>query len=312
MRLCLTAKKLEGHVMISISPEILLETLFDGVYGVDSKMGIFVWNKSAERITGFTKAEVMGRCCSTNILQHVTDEGVNLCLKGCPLSATMRDGVTRESNIYLHHKEGHRVPVSVRTSPMRDASGTIVGALEVFTDNSNAMQIIGELEALKKEACLDALTGAGNRRYGEISLQTRAYEWGTLEVPFGVIFMDIDNFKEINDTYGHATGDEVLIMVSKTVSNLLRRLDVICRWGGDEFVAVLHNVGEADFDSIVARIRAFIESSFITNGAEKIAVTASIGATLARPGDSAETILKRADTLMYASKSGGRNRVTMG
>lgn len=195
---------------------------------------------------------------------------------------------------------------------MRDASGTIVGALEVFTDNSNAMKIIGELEALKKEACLDALTGAGNRRYGEISLQTRAYEWGTLEVPFGVIFMDIDNFKEINDTYGHATGDEVLIMVSKTVSNLLRRLDVICRWGGDEFVAVLHNVGEADFETIVARIRAFIESSFITNGAEKIAVTASIGATLARPGDSAETILKRADTLMYASKSGGRNKVTMG
>jgi diguanylate cyclase (GGDEF)-like protein/PAS domain S-box-containing protein len=298
--------------MLTISPEILLETLFDGVYGVDTDRGIFVWNKSAERITGFSRSEVMGRCCSANILQHINSEGENLCATGCPLSEAMRDGVARESNIYLHHKLGHRVPVSVRITPVRNAEGIIVGALEVFTDNSSALQIIDELEALKKEACLDRLTGVANRRFGEISLQTRAYEWGTQEIPFGVVFMDVDNFKEINDSHGHRTGDEVLLMVAKTITSLLRRQDVICRWGGDEFVAILHPVSKSDFKRIVERIRIFIESSFVMVGTEPIRVTASIGATLSLPGDSSETILHRADALMYASKSAGRNRVTLG
>jgi diguanylate cyclase (GGDEF)-like protein/PAS domain S-box-containing protein len=298
--------------MKSISPEILLETLFDGVYCLDRTSGIFVWNKSAERITGFTESEVMGKFCSANILQHINDAGEQLCLKACPLMATINDGEHREGKIFLHHKQGHRVPVSVRTAPMRDASGAIIGAIEVFTDNSNAMQIINELEALKKEACLDALTGAGNRRYGEITLKTRGYEWETQETPYGVIFMDIDNFKNINDSYGHKTGDEVLVMVAKTIANLLRRLDVICRWGGDEFVAILHNVSEKDFKRITDRVRIFIEETFIMVGAEKLAVTASVGATRSKPGDTPEKIMQRADALMYASKAGGRNRVTIG
>lgn len=294
------------------SPELILESLFDGVYCVDRERGIYLWNKSAERITGFSKAEVLGKCCSANILQHLDDEGENLCLNACPLSATMRDGQERVSNIYLHHKQGHRVPVSVRTSPIRDELGAVVGAIEVFADNSQSLHVLRELEALKKEACLDALTGVGNRRYGQITLKTRIYEWQTDRVPFGVIFFDIDTFKEVNDNFGHSIGDEVLAMVAKTVSNLLRRLDVISRWGGDEFVAILNNVRQRDFQIIAERIRAFVANSFIMIGDHKLSVTASIGATLAKPGDTSETILQRADALMYASKSAGRNRVTLG
>ncbi|GFO61865.1 diguanylate cyclase [Geomonas silvestris] len=294
------------------SPELILESLFDGVYCVDRDRGIYLWNKSAERITGFSKAEVLGKCCSANILQHLDDEGENLCLNACPLSATMRDGQERVSNIYLHHKQGHRVPVSVRTTPIRDEQGAVIGAIEVFADNSQSLHVLRELEALKKEACLDALTGVGNRRYGQITLKTRIYEWQTDRVPFGVIFFDIDTFKDVNDNFGHAIGDEVLAMVAKTVSNLLRRLDVISRWGGDEFVAILNNVRQRDFQIITERIRTFVANSFIMIGDHKLSVTASIGATLAKPGDTSETILQRADALMYASKSDGRNRVTLG
>lgn len=294
------------------SPELILESLFDGVYCVDREQGIFIWNKSAERITGFSREEVLTKCCAANILQHISEDGENLCKKACPLSATMHDGKERQGNIYLHHKQGHRVPVSVRTAPILDASGAIVGALEVFTDNSHSVRVQNELEALKKEACLDALTGVGNRRYGKITLQTRIFEWESNRVPFGVVFFDVDNFKHINDNYGHMIGDEVLTMVAKTVGNLMRRQDVIARWGGDEFVAILHNVTQKDLQQIAERIRIFVARSAVRTGGQTIAVTASIGATLSRQDDTTEEIVQRADALMYASKSSGRDKVTIG
>lgn len=298
--------------MSEISYEVLLENLFDGVYYVDLNKRIIIWNKGAERITGYSKAEVLGTCCFQNILRHIDDDGRELCMEGCPLSATMLDGKAREANVYLHHKQGHRLPVSVRISPVRDDVGNIIGGVEIFTDNSNALQILVELENVKKEAYQDALTKVGNRRYGEMTLNTRIAEWDSHGIQFGVVFLDIDHFKRFNDVYGHKTGDEVLVIVGKTISNLLRRSDTVARWGGEEFLVVFTDISSEVFNKVAERIRIFIEHSFIVAGDEKLAVTVSIGATLAEPGDTPETIVQRADALMYTSKTSGRNKVTIG
>lgn len=298
--------------MPDISHERLLESLFDGVYFVDLNKNILIWNKSAERITGFTKEEVIGTCCSNNLLRHIDEEGRELCTSGCPLSATMHDGRLHEGNIFLHHKLGHRVPVSVRVSPVRDDTGAIIGGLEVFTDNSSSLQIIRELELLKREAYLDRLTSVGNRRYGEITLDTRLYEHTNHGTAFGVIFLDIDHFKHVNDTYGHKGGDDVLAMVGKTVSAVFRRSDAVFRWGGEEFVVIFPNASDKSLRMLAERLRVFIERSFMFKGELKMTVTASIGATLALPDDTPESIIHRADKLMYASKSAGRNCVTIG
>jgi len=298
--------------MTGITNEKLLDSLFDGVYFVDLNKNIQIWNKGAERITGYSKEDVIGSCCSHNILRHIDDEGRELCTSGCPLSATMLDGKVREGNIYLHHKLGHRIPVAVKTSPVRDDSGEIVGGLEVFTDNSSSMQIIRELELLKQEAYLDRLTNVGNRRYGEIMLTTRLYEQTTHGIPFGVFFLDIDHFKSVNDNYGHKTGDEVLAMVGTTITGLFRRSDTVFRWGGEEFVVIFPNATDKSLVKLAERIRLFIERSFIQKGSLKMTVTASIGATLALPDDTPDSIIQRADSLMYASKTAGRNCVTIG
>jgi diguanylate cyclase (GGDEF)-like protein/PAS domain S-box-containing protein len=298
--------------MSEISYEMLLENLFDGVYYVDLNKKISIWNKGAERITGYSKAEVLGKSCFQNILRHIDEEGRELCMGGCPLSETMRDGKVREANVYLHHKQGHRLPVSVRISPVRDNDGNIIGGVEIFTDNSNALQILVELENAKKEAYQDALTTIGNRRYGEITLNSRISEWDSQNVSFGVVFLDIDHFKRFNDVYGHKIGDDVLVMVSKTIANLLRRSDTIARWGGEEFVVVFSDISAAVFNKLAERIRIFIERSFINVGDDQLNVTVSLGATLVQPGDTPETIIRRADALMYKSKASGRNKVTMG
>jgi len=296
--------------MNQISAEKLLDSLFDGVYFVDRNMRITYWNNAAERITGFDKKEVIGIRCSDNLLRHIDANGCELCLYGCPLAATMQDGTSRESNMFLHHALGHRVPVSVRTSPVRDDTGEIVGAVEIFSDNSSSLQILHEYEKLKQDAYLDPLTAVGNRRYGEMTLSTRIYDLQTHDIPFGVLFMDIDHFKRFNDSYGHKTGDDVLIMVARSISLSLRKMDVVARWGGEEFIVILPGATGVVIKSLSERIRLLIENSFLTVGHNNLQVTVSIGATMSRIDDTAETVVSRADRLMYLSKSRGRNRVT--
>jgi diguanylate cyclase (GGDEF)-like protein/PAS domain S-box-containing protein len=296
--------------MHNISAKKLLDNLFDGVYFVDLNRRITYWNNAAERITGYSKSEAVGSCCSDNLLRHLDENGRELCLIGCPLAASSLDGKTRESSVFLHHKLGHRVPVFVRTSPVRDNKGAIIGAVEIFSDNSSSMQILHEFEKLKQDVYLDPLTNVGNRRYGEMTLSTRIYELQAHDIPLGVLFMDIDHFKRFNDQYGHKTGDDVLVMVAKSISLSLRKMDVVARWGGEEFVVILPGASRMVIQSLAERIRILIEHSFFLVADDKLSVTVSIGATLSQTDDSAESIVNRADRLMYLSKSGGRNRVT--
>ncbi len=289
----------------------LLDCLFDGVYFVDNDRRITYWNAAAERISGYSKAEVTGSFCSNNLLRHIDTNGRELCLDDCPLAATILDGKIRESAVFLHHKLGHRVPVSVRTSPVRDDQGVIIGAVEIFSDNSNSMQILHEYEKLKQEAYLDVLTGIGNRRYGEMTLSTRMYDQRTHAIFFGVLFMDIDHFKRFNDSFGHKTGDDVLVMVAKSIELSLRKMDVVARWGGEEFVVILPGATRVVLKAVAERIRILIEKSFLLSETEKLSVTVSIGAAMSQTDDTVETIVNRADELMYLSKNGGRNRVTL-
>ncbi len=159
---------------------------------------------------------------------------------------------------------------------------------------------------------LDPLTELGNRRYLEMQLSGRLKEMDRYGWPFGVLFADIDLFKNVNDTYGHGVGDRVLKMVGRTMQNSIRSYDIVGRWGGEEFLAVIVNVGEDHLCRIAQKLRSLVGKSRITEGKDSIRVTVSVGATLARPDDTAETLVKRADRLMYRSKASGRNRVTFG
>lgn len=130
---------------------------------------------------------------------------------------------------------------------------------------------------------------------------------------FGVVFMDIDDFKFVNDTYGHSIGDKVLLMVSHTVANLLRHFDAFIRWSGDEFIIYLSDVNaREDLWAFAERIRNMVQCSFITLDGIRLSVSVSIGATLIRAEDTLESAIERADALMYMSKAKGGNQCTVG
>ena len=103
----------------------IIDNLYDGVYFVDRDRVITYWNKGAERITGYSAKQAVGRACRDNLLNHVTANGVELCKNNCPMAAVMEDGNPREAEVYLHHKDGHRVPIIVRATVLRDDAGKV-------------------------------------------------------------------------------------------------------------------------------------------------------------------------------------------
>nr|WP_320048839.1 sensor domain-containing diguanylate cyclase [uncultured Desulfuromonas sp.] len=299
--------KLEEHNFRTI-----LEELHDGLYFVDRDRRITFWNKAAERITGFTAQEVIGSKCSDNILTHVDDAGNNLCLHHCPLAATLTDRSPRAAQVFLHHKQGHRVPVSVRISPLTADNGAVIGAVELFTDISNHRANELRVKELEQLALIDRLTQLANRRYMENQLEKHLNEFRRTNLPFAVFFFDIDHFKSINDTHGHDAGDEVLRFLSKTLLQNARPFDQYGRWGGEEFVAIVRNLDAEKLLFFGERLRMLVENSYLKWGDHSLSVTISLGGTLAQMDDTPDSLIKRADQLLYTSKKNGRNRLTIG
>jgi len=289
----------------------IINNIHDGIYFVDSDRKITFWSKGAERISGFTAEEVLGKACRNSILTHIDCDGNYLCEEGCPLQATMDDRELHEDTVYMHHKDGHRIPIHVRTSPLTDKDNNVIGGIEIFTDVSKQEGNALHLKELEKLALLDALTNLANRRYIEQEIINRLSEMERFKVPFGLLFMDLDYFKSINDIYGHEAGDDVLRYVAKNFTANSRPFDLYGRWGGEEFVAIIRNVDETQLIGIAERVRRLIQESYIVREEETIIVTISIGATLAEANDSLETVIRRADENMYRSKNEGRNRVTL-
>lgn len=290
----------------------IIENLYDGLYLVDTNRVITYWNKAAERISGYTAAEVVGRSCAENILTHVDKDGNNLCNGMCPLAETIADRKSREANVFLHHKDGHRLPISVRVSAITDARGKIIGGAELFTDTSSSQAVEEKIKELEEIAFLDGLTRLANRSYINRELDIRFAEHKRFRIPFGILFMDIDNFKKFNDTYGHDVGDRVLKFVADTMTKNARPYDLFGRWGGEEFIGILRNVSFEQIVQLGDRLRSLIEKSYIIHDERPIYVTISIGATLMRENDDIDALIKRADSLLYESKRQGRNRLTAG
>ena len=289
----------------------ILDYLLEGVYCLDRERRITFWNQGAERITGYRKVEVIGKRCADNFLCHMDTAGRNLCRSTCPAAAAMIDGACRAATVFLLHKDGYRKPVRIRVAPLLDDAGRIAGAIEVFADDTDHEHLRQRIAMLEKLTSIDPLTKVPNRRRLEQELETRLAELRRYGMGFGVLFADIDHFKHFNDAYGHLLGDQILCMVAQTVTRALRPFDLAGRWGGEEFLAVVANLALPDLTQVAERLRALIAQSRLRGKAQDLAVTVSVGAALADAADDNETLIQRVDRMLYRSKSGGRNRVTV-
>lgn len=183
-----------------------------------------------------------------------------------------------------------------------------LGAAEALVSTQSARHA-EDLDALRALADTDPLTGLLNRRaFRQAAARALAGTRATDKV--GVLMVDIDHFKTVNDTFGHATGDKVLEAVGRAVAALVRDGDRAARFGGEEFVILCLDVTPADIGALAERLRTGIAAAPIPLAGLEVSITASVGATLASPLDrDIDDVIERADMALYAAKRAGRNRV---
>ncbi len=263
----------------------IVDSLYDAAYFVDPDRRITYWNKSAERLTGFKSKDVVGRFCQDDILSHVDERGTNLCKDECPLTKTLRDGRRREAELYLRHKKGHRMPVLVRIAPVRDGQRKIVGAVEVFSDNSASLSRRARIDEPERMSLLDDLTGLPNRRCLERELTSRLGELERFGRLFGVLLIDVDQLAEVNRAYGREMGNDVLRMVGQTLLYNGRPFDIVGRWERGRFMAIVVNVDRKELGRVAKRFQMLVDRSALPREGEHVHVSVSIGATTeALPG----------------------------
>ncbi len=288
----------------------IIDRVHEGIYFLDKVQRVTFWNPAAEQITGYKSSEILGKFCSANVLTHVDEKGNILCLSDCPAKLTLRDGVARTCEVYVHHKEGYRLPISLTCLPRRNPSGEIIGTAQIFYSLSPRLLMPHKAQELDQMILLDPLTGLGNKQYLEMLVHSRLDELNRYHFSFGVIFVDIDHLKAVNERYGLEVGDKVLKMVSQTLANNVRFFEVVGRWGGEELLSVIINVDEQKLALVANKLRVLIANSNVLVEPDLISVTVSIGATLALRYDSVESLVQRAEQLMLQSKWLGRNRVS--
>lgn len=299
----------------------LLDDLPDGAYIVDHDRNITYWNSSAEAITGYKRQRVLGHSCQDNLLMHINDTGELLCLKLCPVAKTLRDGQVREARVYLHHADGHRVPVIVRVAPIKQGE-VITGALEIFSVDQSLATVLAQQEEVSCEDDYDALTRLCSSEVARRRVEERLAQYHQDGKPFGVLMVDIDYLSRVNNAFGYPVGDQIIQMAARSLSSSLTPQDFAARWGGEEFLAVVEVADEPALFQIANRIRILVENSSLHFNAPRLAVgpapvmqsirvTVSVGGALVEPGDTPERIMLRVERTLQLSKNQGRNRVTI-
>ena len=287
----------------------IIDNMHDGVYFVDTDRTIQFWNKAAEEITGYTAEEIVGKQCQNSKLNHIDGEGHPLCVVGCPLFATILDGEQRRANVFVRHKEGYRFPIMVNIFPIYEGT-KIVGAVEMFTRNSPKVYEDDLIENLTGIAMHDALTMLPNRRYLESFMKFKLDEHAHFGRSFALLFADIDNFGKFNNTYGHDVGDAVLCNIATSLKNTMRSTDLVGRWGGEEFIGIYTIAKNSEAVIVAEKFRQLVNNTEVVHKDTTLSVSVSVGVTIVTKDDDMQSIVERADQLMYESKQNGKNRVT--
>ena len=276
-----------------------IESTADGVMITDKQCQIVSVNKAFSVITGYSTEEVLGR--TPRILQSGRHDDEFYRQMWRELDRTGH----WQGEIWNRRKDGAAYPEWLAISTVRDQRGKPSHYVAVFTDISQRKESEQRLDFLAHH---DALTQLANRTLFHDWLHETLLRARRHESSVGLLFIDLDHFKPINDTLGHLVGDHLLQEVAKRISACVRESDMIARLGGDEFTVLLDDLADREDAAVTARkILATLAEPFHISGHE-LRISASIGiACYPSDGQDAETLLRNADTAMYRAKEGGRN-----
>jgi len=276
----------------------VFESTADAIVVTDADDRVLTVNAAFSRITGISADEMLGRIFGESAFRPTDPEQF-----AARREVRLRQGhVTGE--VFRHRKDGSELPLWITASNVVDESGRIVNSVRVYTDISELKATQRQLEAL---ASKDALTGLPNRLYFKDQLERLLAQSQRDPQQFALLFIDLDNFKKINDSLGHAAGDDVLQQTARRLRECVRESDTVARIGGDEFTIIVPQLKSARGPEVVAaQVLEALAAPFSVAGHEHF-LNASIGIALyPADGESADALLRNADTAMYRAKEGGR------
>jgi len=274
----------------------LLDMLKDGVYFADRQRKVTYWNKAAETITGYKSGEILGIHCSDNILVHIDEEGNNLCKGMCPLARCMDTGEGFENKIFLHHKDGHRVPVLVRVSPVHGSTeDEIVGAVEIFTDLSSKETYLGHIEEREHERFLGRVTGLPTRQYMEASLNLKLMEWKEFKHPFGVFRVKAEGLEKVKNEHDEQTYETALKTLGTTLIHNISPSDIVGEWSAEEFLGIVNHGNPAKLSRKADTIRTLMEKSRFSKGEPPVSIDIKVRTVVVQPGETLESLLKKSE-----------------
>ncbi len=290
---------------------VVLNQVHDGITCVNKERRIIFWNKAAEQLTGIENSDAVGRVCSEDLPLFLDREGVSLCQTKCPVELTLKDGAIRAMDVYIQHKEGFRFQATLRTIPVFKEDGEVIGAVEAFSNMAPKITIPLSSTELEKTALIDAETGIAGKLYLDMTLNVRLEEFQKYSLPFGVIYVDVDNYTKTLEKHGRFNASKILRMVARTLHKNIRYFDIVGRWSTEEFLVILLNIDESRLDIVANKLRLLIAESYITTETGMLNATVSMGGSIVQRYDTVEALIKRTEQLMMHSKWLGKNKVSL-
>jgi diguanylate cyclase (GGDEF)-like protein/PAS domain S-box-containing protein len=278
--------------------DIIIDSSPVAIYTRDPQGRVTQWNAASEALFGWSAAESLARPLRGFSEQQQQESRA---LQQRVLAGETIHGL----ELTRLRKDGALVELSATMAPLQDSEGRVMGVVSIATDISERRRAESRVEHL---AYHDVLTGLPNRALLKDRFAQAADLASRSQTMLALVFMDLDNFKTINDSLGHAVGDQLLLQLSERLIGCVRSSDTVCRHGGDEFLMLLQNLADVEaVSATIEKVQAQVRRPFVVDGHE-LSCSLSMGvAMFPADGTDFEALLREADIAMYQAKDGGKD-----
>ena len=281
----------------------ILESLPAGVCVVDQEKIIQLWSDGAERITGRRRHEVIGRSCVGEPLLHCARKDCEGCREECPMVRTMKTSQPAETVAFVYHRAGYEIPVRARAVPVRNAHGSIIGAVEIFDDQQPAAGPNHRGQNLHQLGYVDDVTSVANRIMMQAHLRDVLGTFHEVHVPFCLLCLRLNNLRDFRARFGADAAASLLRMVARTIESAVWVTDFVGRWTEEEFLVILNGCREDKLASVRQRLQRLVATDAIEWWGERLSLPFSIGQVASEPGDTLELLLERLRKSVRAASS---------